>query len=401
MGSFLKIALGLMATVLVGILSIIFDVLPGSAATVESELEAQINAVLLGAGIPWATVEMDGQKAVIIGNAPTPEEADIAKAAILAAAGSGGVVLGGVTFVETARPPQPVELPLADPFLWIAERQPGALVLSGYAPSEAARIEVFDLASNIFADTEISGELELASGAPSEEGWLNAVSASLHALAQLQDGAIEANNNQFVLTGIAKSETRATTLRRMMGMLPDGFEGAAEIAATPPPADITSDDALSFPNTTADGAVAETALAEATQVFEFDISLEEAETDSCRNQLREKIAARSLEFSSGGAQINGSSRRHLEELAEIMTGCPQFSYEIVGHTDSSGSEAANIRLSQRRADTVSSLLQEFGVASARLSARGVGSAEPSASNDTVEGRQANRRIEVDLIFDPQ
>jgi OOP family OmpA-OmpF porin len=72
---------------------------------------------------------------------------------------------------------------------------------------------------------------------------------------------------------------------------------------------------------------------------------------------------------------------------------------IVGHTDSIGDEAYNQTLSHRRAELVKQFfVDHFDVEPARLSIDGRGEAQPIASNDTVSGRQANRRVEV-LILD--
>jgi outer membrane protein OmpA-like peptidoglycan-associated protein len=66
----------------------------------------------------------------------------------------------------------------------------------------------------------------------------------------------------------------------------------------------------------------------------------------------------------------------------------------VGHTDSTGSDAYNQNLSERRADAVASYLRSQGVAGNRLYATGRGESEPRASNATEEGRKLNRRVEL-------
>jgi outer membrane protein OmpA-like peptidoglycan-associated protein len=69
---------------------------------------------------------------------------------------------------------------------------------------------------------------------------------------------------------------------------------------------------------------------------------------------------------------------------------------VTGHTDSTGGHPYNMDLSQRRADSVSSYLGAQGVQAVRLQARGFGPDRPIAGNDTVEGRQENRRVEITL-----
>ena len=68
--------------------------------------------------------------------------------------------------------------------------------------------------------------------------------------------------------------------------------------------------------------------------------------------------------------------------------------EIGGHTDSTGEDAYNMGLSQRRAESVRSYLVSKGVKASRLEAKGYGETKPVASNDTNEGRAKNRRVEL-------
>ncbi|WP_379544563.1 OmpA family protein [Psychrobacter sp. R86515] len=83
----------------------------------------------------------------------------------------------------------------------------------------------------------------------------------------------------------------------------------------------------------------------------------------------------------------------ISEVAEFMTQYPNTIVTIEGHTDSRASEQYNQALSQRRVNAVKEvLITQFGVDSERLSAVGYGESQPRASNDTVEGRQLNRRV---------
>jgi OOP family OmpA-OmpF porin len=71
--------------------------------------------------------------------------------------------------------------------------------------------------------------------------------------------------------------------------------------------------------------------------------------------------------------------------------------EVAGHTDSVGSEEYNQGLSERRANTVRDYLASKGINASRLTARGYGEGRPVASNDTSEGRQENRRVELVVL----
>ena len=71
--------------------------------------------------------------------------------------------------------------------------------------------------------------------------------------------------------------------------------------------------------------------------------------------------------------------------------------DVYGHTDSTGSDAYNQGLSERRALSVADYLSGHGVQSARIATRGYGESQPIASNDTPQGQAANRRVEVKIV----
>jgi outer membrane protein OmpA-like peptidoglycan-associated protein len=99
-------------------------------------------------------------------------------------------------------------------------------------------------------------------------------------------------------------------------------------------------------------------------------------------------------FPFNSTEILPAGRANLQELANSLQKYATSDVLIVGHTDSVGTDAYNMDLSQRRADAASSYLQSLGVSSARIRTSGRGETEPVQSNDTEEGRQRNRRVEV-------
>lgn len=92
--------------------------------------------------------------------------------------------------------------------------------------------------------------------------------------------------------------------------------------------------------------------------------------------------------------IRADAARNLAELAQSLKKYPNSQLLIVGHTDSRGDEAYNQGLSFRRSNSAATYLQNQGVARARVATNGRGEYEPVASNDTDNGRQLNRRVEV-------
>jgi OmpA-OmpF porin, OOP family len=98
-------------------------------------------------------------------------------------------------------------------------------------------------------------------------------------------------------------------------------------------------------------------------------------------------------FDTGSAQIKPESYPELNRVVTFMNQtAPTATGVVEGHTDSQGSDAANLALSQRRADAVLQYLLAHGVAAARLSAKGYGETQPVADNSTSEGRALNRRV---------
>ena len=99
-------------------------------------------------------------------------------------------------------------------------------------------------------------------------------------------------------------------------------------------------------------------------------------------------------FPFNSTDILPAGKSNLQELANSLQKYPNSDILIVGHTDSVGTDAYNLDLSQRRAQAASSYLQTLGVPATRIRTAGKGEAEPVVSNDTEEGRQKNRRVEI-------
>ena len=99
-------------------------------------------------------------------------------------------------------------------------------------------------------------------------------------------------------------------------------------------------------------------------------------------------------FASGGSTLKDGVPSNLNKLAGFLGKYPDRTVIIEGHTDSVGSADSNLGLSQRRADAVKAYLVDQGVASARLTASGMGEGSPTAGNESATGRQQNRRVEV-------
>ncbi len=101
---------------------------------------------------------------------------------------------------------------------------------------------------------------------------------------------------------------------------------------------------------------------------------------------------RQLTFKLNSAELTDEDKKILDEVAENLTRLKFVSGTVVGHTDSSGSEAYNQGLSERRAQAAASYLETRGIGAGRLKVSGAGESEPIADNATKEGRAQNRRV---------
>jgi outer membrane protein OmpA-like peptidoglycan-associated protein len=163
-------------------------------------------------------------------------------------------------------------------------------------------------------------------------------------------------------------------------------------------------------------ALAATALAQSTskekelqqketelQKKEDDLDRQRRELDDARKQLRLEETAQSVTirlegdvlFDTGKAQLRPEAQSALEKVAVVLAQFPGAKVEIDGHTDSKGGPAMNLALSEKRAVAVSEFLKKrTELARINFITHGFGETKPIASNDTDEGREQNRRVEI-------
>jgi outer membrane protein OmpA-like peptidoglycan-associated protein len=108
-----------------------------------------------------------------------------------------------------------------------------------------------------------------------------------------------------------------------------------------------------------------------------------------------RVTTRGIFFASNSAQLRPESTPTLKDIGKMLTKHEDLRISIEGHTDSSGDEAHNRQLSEQRAESVKRYLMEtYGIAANRLETAGYGESQPVADNESPEGRQNNRRVEL-------
>lgn len=132
------------------------------------------------------------------------------------------------------------------------------------------------------------------------------------------------------------------------------------------------------------------------QAEEMERDIEGAKIERVGEGIKITFASGIL-FDVGKSAVKPDAQTNLQNLSKILNKYEDTEILVEGHTDATGSEDSNMDLSLRRAQSVSNYLQTWQVMPTRLHIQGYGETQPVASNETAEGRQANRRVEIAIF----
>ena len=163
--------------------------------------------------------------------------------------------------------------------------------------------------------------------------------------------------------------------------------------STPPGEGSGADSALPAVAEPATAPVAEAAVAEQSALRDDLTALGLEVTQTAEGRIKLNIAS-DVSFGLGSASLKNSATKLLKSLAAVLNKHPNSAIEIIGHTDATGSDAINLPLSAKRAESTRDYLIAQKVAAERFTTQGWGSDQPVADNNTAAGRAANRRVEV-------
>ena len=119
--------------------------------------------------------------------------------------------------------------------------------------------------------------------------------------------------------------------------------------------------------------------------------------DSSKQTIFKPMVLPNVQFYTKSANLIPTSLSDIQQLAQHLIDTPELDAIVIGHTDNVGEAQSNLKLSQRRAETVRNVIISMGVEANRLTAVGKGDKEPKTDNNTEEGRLMNRRVEVQLV----
>lgn len=238
------------------------------------------------------------------------------------------------------------------------ENVDGKVTVSGQVASDADKTRLWDALKSNFGEGNLSGNITV-DPATLPAGWLDKLIAALPEL-KAKGLKFGFNGDKLSIDTSGMSEADRFTVSDKLRSLFGGFEisGLWDRAAA--------------------------ALSGLKAGFSGD-------------DLVKALNLMNIYFDTGSATITRDSLETLTSAANAIKQAPAGTkIEVGGHTDNTGDAAANVTLSQQRADAVVAKLAELGVAADTLSAKGYGQEKPRASNDTEEGRAQNRRIEFSV-----
>ncbi len=129
------------------------------------------------------------------------------------------------------------------------------------------------------------------------------------------------------------------------------------------------------------------------QAKEIKETLPGAEVERVGEGIKVTMKENMVNFGFDSSDLTPAAKANLDKLAQVLKNNMDTNINIYGHTDSKGTDAYNLSLSERRAAAVKNYLVSQGVSASRMFTMGVGEREPIASNDTDAGRAENRRVE--------
>lgn len=282
---------------------------------------------------------------------------------------------------------QDVTSPVISPYTWSAVRNGIAITLSGFVPDEATRAATVTAARAIAPDALVTDQQALGAGAPNGFGGMAAY--AIGQLTRLTGGTADLSNSAYTITGTAPSTLVREEVVAATARLPAGYTLARQEITAPAPPPPPPMVVVTPPPPVA---VAPPAPPPLPLVPIPATAAPPGTVESCQEQFN-LLLDEPILFDTDKETIRPVSYLLLGRLAGVAKTCLTYAIEISAHTDTDGTTAYNLDLSERRAQAVLEFLVREGVAGTNLKAVGYGETKPIAPNDTPENKQKNRRVE--------
>ena len=266
-----------------------------------------------------------------------------------------------VSSIDIRIGPEPAPPP---PYRFGAAYDGVSVALSGVLPSAAVKAEIAAALAKALPDAALDDRTAIDPAAP-DGAFADAALLALAQLPRLAAASLALDRRALTFTAIAPDPAARDAARAAFADLPAAYEAKLTL-----------------------GVAGEAAAEPQTQ------GGPESPSHVCQADADAALAESGLAFAPKSAELPDAARPAIARLAAIAKACAGMRFQISGHTDASGREADNLKLSAARAGAVVAALSEAGVEPARLSAAGYGSSRPLAAEDSDAGKARNRRIEV-------
>ena len=244
-----------------------------------------------------------------------------------------------------------------------ATRSPeGAVQLRGRIPDDLINTTAENYAMAKFGRANVTMGTRVVSDLPA--GWAVRVLAGIEALSKMSNGSVVVEPDQMIIKGNTGLETAQADITRLL-IDKLGQTSSFEINVA--------------------------------YVKQLDPLASLPTPEECIAQIDAITNARKILFDPSSATITADTLPIVNDIADVLKKCADLRIQIAGFTDSQGREEMNQQLSQERAGAVLVALRQRRIPVSSIEAVGFGEADPIATNDTEDGREANRRIEFSLI----
>ena len=346
---------------------------------IEQDIAGRVTTGLAEQGLLWADVDVEGRDVVLSGTAPDSDAKDRAMSVATRVFGVSKVqdymlVVGDVSgtdlvsasdAVDAKKPVEKLTKPAKNYALTII-KEGEKVVLEGAVPDEGSKDVLVRLASTHYGIENVDADgLTVEEGAPA--GWRSAVGAVLMHISNMEHAKAIISNTEVMVSGSVLDKQYSDKMEQdVTQVLPKEYKAAFAVeVVTPTVADVEP----------AAGEESSAVVAEA----------------ACDSKV--ELKAQTLRFGFDKAELTADHKGKVAQVAKRMKGCEAEKMVVAGYTDVTGSPLYNKWLSEQRADATVRGLMRDGVAKDRLKSVGYGDQHPVASNETREGRAANRRVE--------
>ncbi|MEQ1756002.1 MAG: OmpA family protein [Micropepsaceae bacterium] len=340
---------------------------------IPGELQVKVEAALKSNDAGWAHVEIDGQKAILTGTAPSELDRDDVLEIARHAAGSGGTLWGGITKVDG----ESIKIAAAKhPYQWSAKLGENKQIsLRGNVPSRRFKLQLVNEARKLFP-LGVEDQTSVASGQPTGD-WFGTALLGLQQLKKLEIGEVQFEEGRISIFGQSADDGIKEEIIKAMDGVKRPYEGRSDLSKPD----------LSTPATD-DAENVEPAIVPST--------VQRLPAADCQRLIDRAMQSNILHFAPGSTEITPGDKKIVETITQTALTCPELKLKVSGHTDDTPEEASATDLSRLRARAVSELLIKKGIVEDRLFIVGVGTTQPDP-NSGPGNPGANRRVEFSVI----